>query len=73
MLSTELGNVIVAEKIKEVLTDFDAIYSDMYGVKPNSARSPVGAVGAICVRPDEHVFTRPVKKNALKKVLPFTN
>lgn len=73
VLRTELGNVNLVSNIKNALTNFNAIYGDMYGVKPNSTRSPVGTVGAIRVSPDKHVFTRPVKTNALRNVPPFTN
>lgn len=70
---TVLGKYNMAKNVKEALTNFNTIYGDVDGVKPNSTRSPVGTVGAICVCPDEHVFTRPVKTNALRKVPLSTN
>lgn len=71
VLRTELGNKRVAKYTRDALTNFNAIYGDMYGVKPNSTRSPVGTVGAVGVSPDEHVFTRPVETNALRNVPPL--
>lgn len=43
-----------------MITNFNAIYGDMNGVKSNGTRGPVSAVSAICVGPDEHVLTGPV-------------
>lgn len=44
-------------------TDLDAINGDVDGVEPHGPGSPVGAVGAVRVGPDQHVLTGPAEQS----------